>query len=121
MDNSSRHADANLFWALTTYLVTKVEQNRSDETPKDKINRDGQDEQDERLWICPEKDFVYPEYPAHPCQKRFCVSCWFVGFVTLGLAYLTWKIKSLPAIAMADSPLRRITSSSSSLPLDKGD
>jgi len=37
MDNSSRHADANLFWALTTYLVQKLSKIEAMKPPKTKL------------------------------------------------------------------------------------
>jgi hypothetical protein len=37
--------------SVTTSLVAKVERNKSNETLTGKINRDEQDEQDERLWF----------------------------------------------------------------------
>jgi hypothetical protein len=55
-------------------LQIKFSKVANDEILKDRINMDKQDEQDERLWIKPQKDVVlYPEYPVHPCEKGLYV------------------------------------------------
>jgi len=59
-----------LFKPFKIQSLYSVRQEKSHKIPKYSSNRDGQDEQDEMLWIQPDNGFVvYPEYPVYPCQN----------------------------------------------------